>query len=117
MMADIVPETFAPGYVPGRGEFWRWAGSIAVALAVHVTAVLGLVDWDEPVSGAERPSITVDLVPFLNPLAELRDDAPGPLHQQSEPQSQPAADEQPVEKTDHAEVAPDGEQVPRQPVK
>jgi periplasmic protein TonB len=117
MTADIVPESFAPGYIPSRGDFWRWAGSIAVALAVHMTAVLGLVDWDEPVFGAERPSITVDLVPFVNPLAELRDDAPGPLQPQSEPtpQSHAKLEEEQSEKTEYTLVVPDGDTMRRRP--
>jgi protein TonB len=119
MTVEIVPQSLAAGYAPGRGEFWRWAGSIAVALAIHTAAVLGLVEWSEPLAGVDRtPSLTVDLVPFVNPITELRDSAPGPLQRQAEaaPHSQPDEDEQPVDQTEYVEVAPDADSVVRKVV-
>jgi len=119
MTAEIVPESFAPGFTVERGELWRWVSSIAVATAIHAGVALALVEWDEALTGAEfMPPITVDLVPFINPLTELKDDiAPGPLQPQSEPAppSHAKLEEEPSEQTETVLVVPDGDIMRRPP--
>jgi protein TonB len=84
-----------------RADLRLWVASAAVILALHASAGLLLMTWQDPLTGDEgTEAIVVDLAPFTGPSADTkRDLAPGPEQQQAAPvpERQPKEPDQKVE--------------------
>jgi periplasmic protein TonB len=85
-----------------RVDLRPWVASAAVILALHVSAGLLLLSWQDPLTGDQGTEpIVVDLAPFTGPSADTRQDlAPGPEQQQAAPvpEQQPKEPDQKIEK-------------------
>ncbi len=85
-----------------RADLRLWVASAAVVLALHASAGLLLMTWQDPLNGDEgTEAIVVDLAPFTGPSSDIkRDLAPGPEQQQAAPvpERQPKEPDQKVEK-------------------
>lgn len=70
-----------------RADLRLWVASAAVIFALHASAGLLLMTWQDPLNGDEgTEAIVVDLAPFTGPSADTkRDLAPGPEQRQAAP--------------------------------
>jgi periplasmic protein TonB len=85
-----------------RPDLRVWIAGGALALALHASFALKLVQWHDPVPGDNgNEAVLVDLAPLMaEPQAQTQDDlAPGPLQQEAPALPEPPK-EQPQQRTE-----------------
>lgn len=100
----MAANAFALHEPPGEREAWRWSGSAAVIVALHLAAALFAVNWlkQAPDEGVNMPAVLIDMTPETSaPQSTPLDIAPGPVMQQAD-----ASPPEPVQQQDVEEMIP-----------
>ena len=105
----------------GRPDLRVWLAGGVLALALHASFALRLVQWHDPVPGDDgSEAVLVDLAPLMDePQTQTQEDlAPGPLQQAAPAEPEPPKDEpqqQVEEKIEPLPTLPNTEAVLPQP--